>query len=117
MWTRRRDCTRPRWIGISRGGFAHIGADYMSTRYFTYSNDGSVRGRFLTEVGAGYKREELGAFKDLKAQLNVTNLMNSQYYASVGTNGFIYSDPLSVNNNTLQVGAPRTVSGTLSVSF
>ena len=99
------------------GAFAHVGADYLSTRYFTYSNDGSVPGRFLTEIGAGYKREELGALKDLKVQINATNLMNSQYYASVGTNGFIYSDPLSINNNTLQVGAPRTISGTLSVSF
>ncbi|MFY9854769.1 MAG: TonB-dependent receptor [Terracidiphilus sp.] len=100
-----------------RGAFAHIGADYMSTRYFTYSNDGSVGGRFQTEAGVGYKREELGAFKDLKLQINATNLLNSQYYASIGTNGFIYSDPLSVNNNTLQVGAPRTISGTLSVRF
>jgi iron complex outermembrane receptor protein len=99
------------------GAFAHIGADYMSTRYFTFSNDGSVSDRFLTEIGAGYKREQLGAFKDLKAQLNVTNLLNSQYWASIGTNGFKYSDPLSVANNTLQVGAPRTVSGTLSVRF
>ena len=99
------------------GAFANIGADYMSTRYFTYSNDGSVAGRFLAEIGAGYKRAELGAFKDLKAQINATNLLNSQYWASIGTNGFIYSDPLSINNNTLQVGAPRTVSGTLSVSF
>lgn len=99
------------------GAFAHVGADYMSTRYFTYSNDGNVSGRFLAEIGAGYKRENLGAFKDLKAQINATNLLNSQYWASIGTNGYIYSDPLSVNNNTLQVGAPRTVSGTLSVSF
>jgi iron complex outermembrane receptor protein len=99
------------------GFFARIGSDYMSKRYFTYSNDGSVGGRFLTEFGAGYNREELGAFKDLKAQFNVSNLTNSQYYASIGTNGFIYSDPLSVNNNTLQVGAPRTVSGTVSVRF
>jgi iron complex outermembrane receptor protein len=99
------------------GAFAHLGADYMSTRYFTYSNDGSVPDRFLTEMGFGYKRAELGALQDLKVQVNVSNLMNSQYYASVGTNGFIYSDPLSVNNNTLQVGAPRTISGTLSVRF
>jgi iron complex outermembrane receptor protein len=99
------------------GFFSHLGADYMSERYFTYSNDGSVGGRFLTEFAAGYNREDLGAFKNLKAQLNVSNLMNSQYYSSVGTNGFIASDPLSVNNNTLQVGAPRTVSGTLSVRF
>jgi iron complex outermembrane receptor protein len=99
------------------GAFAHIGADYMSERYFTYSNDGSVAGRFLAEIGAGYGRTELGAFKDLKAQINVSNLLNSQYWASIGTNGFRYSDPLSVANNTLQVGAPRTISGTLSVRF
>ncbi len=99
------------------GLFARLGADYMSKRYFTYSNDGSVADRFLAELGLGYKREDLGAFKDLKAQLNVSNLLNSTYWASVGTNGFIYSDPLSVSNNTLQPGAPRTISGTLSVRF
>jgi iron complex outermembrane receptor protein len=99
------------------GTFAHIGADYMSKRYFTYSNDGSVDGRFLAEIGAGYNREQLGAFKDLKAQFNVYNLMSEKYYASIGTNGFIYSDPLSVGDNTLQVGSPRTVVGTLSVRF
>ena len=39
-------------------------------------------------------------------------------YASIGTNGFIASDSDMVNNNnTLQVGSPRTISGTLSVRF
>jgi iron complex outermembrane receptor protein len=99
------------------GAFANFGADYLSTRYFTYTNDGSVDGRFLTEIGAGYKREELGALKEIKAQFNVYNLLNDQYYASIGTNGFSGSDPLSVNNNTLQVGSPRTLVGTLSVRF
>jgi len=99
------------------GFFAHLGSDYMSTRYFTYSNDGGVGGRFLADFGLGYGREQLGAFKNLKAQLNVSNLLNSQYYASIGTNGFIASDPLSVDNNTLQVGAPRSISGTLSARF
>ena len=99
------------------GAFVHLGSDYMSTRYFTYSNDGSVGGRFLVDFGAGYQHEALGAFKDLKAQINISNLLNSQYYASIGTNGFIYSDPLSVSNNTLQVGAPRTVSGSVSMTF
>ena len=99
------------------GFFARIGADYMSKRYFTYSNDGAVAGRFLTDFSLGYNREELGAFKDLKVQANASNLLNSTYWASVGTNGFIYSDPLSVSNNTLQPGAPRTISGTVSVRF
>jgi iron complex outermembrane receptor protein len=99
------------------GLFARIGADYMSTRYFTYSNDGSVAGRALADFGIGYKREELGAFKELKAQINISNLLNSTYWASVGTNGFTYSDPQSVAINTLQPGAPRTVAGTVSVRF
>jgi iron complex outermembrane receptor protein len=99
------------------GIFARIGADYMSQRYFTYSNDNSVSGRFLADLSLGYQREELGAFKDLKVQANASDLLNSQYWASIGTNGFIYSDPTSVNNNTLQVGAPRTISGTVSVRF
>ncbi|MGA7829342.1 MAG: hypothetical protein WCA21_00090 [Terracidiphilus sp.] len=99
------------------GLFARLGADYMSQRYFTYSNDGSVSGRFLTDLSLGYQRAQLGAFKDFKLQANASDLLNAQYYASIGTNGFIYSDPLSVNNNTLQVGAPRTISGTLSVCF
>jgi iron complex outermembrane receptor protein len=99
------------------GLFAHLGADYMSLRYFTYSNDNSVPDRFLVDLGLGYQREQLGAFKDVKFQANASDLLNSQYYASIGTNGFIYSDPTSVSNNTLQVGAPRTISGTLSVRF
>jgi iron complex outermembrane receptor protein len=100
-----------------KGAFAHIGSDYMSTRYFTYSNDGSVDGRFLTEAGAGYTRESLGIFQDLKLQLNVYNLMGERYYSSIGTNGFIYSDPQSINDNTLQVGSPRTVVGKLEARF
>jgi len=99
------------------GAFLHFGGEYMSKRYFTYSDDGSVGGRFLADAGAGYKREKLGAFQELKAQINVYNLLSREYYSSVGTNGFIASDPQSVNNNTLQVGAPRTISGTLSVRF
>lgn len=99
------------------GFFARISADYMSTRYFTYLNDGGVGGRFLTEFGLGYSREDLGAFKNLRAQINISNALNSQYYASIGTNGFSASDPQSLGNPTLQVGAPRSVSGTVSVHF
>ncbi len=99
------------------GLFGHIGADYMSTRYFTYSNDGSVDGRWLADFGAGYSREQLGAFKNLRAQLNISNLVGERYFATMGTNGFVLHDPLALGDNTLQVGAPRAISGTLSVNF
>lgn len=99
------------------GGFLHFGGEYMSKRFFTYTNDGSVGGRFLGDIGAGYERQEWGAFKDFKMQFNVYNLLDRQYYATVGTNGFVASDPQSVADNTLQQGAPRTISGGLSVRF
>ncbi len=99
------------------GAFAHLGSDFMSTRYFTYSNDGSVGGRFLVDLGLGYQREDLGAFHDVKVQINAYNLLNSQYYASIGTNGFVFSDPNSVALNTLQVGSPRTLVGSFSAHF
>jgi iron complex outermembrane receptor protein len=105
------------WHQHKSGTFAHLGSDYMSTRYFTYTNDGSVPGGFRTELGAGYVRPKAGAFQDLKLQINASNLLNAQYYSVMGTNGFIASDPLSVSNNTLQVGTPRAVYGTFNVRF
>ncbi len=99
------------------GFFGRIGADYMSQRYYTYSNDAAVGGRFLTELGLGYSHENLGAFKDLKVQFNISNVLNSQYFASIGTNGFIATYAQSIATPTLQVGAPRSLNGTLSVRF
>jgi iron complex outermembrane receptor protein len=105
-------------LSYSNKGFAaHIGADYMSKRYFTYTDDNSVDGRFLSDFGTSYSREQLGIFQQLKLQFNVYNLASAKYYSSIGTNGFIASDPTSVSNNTLQVGAPRALTGTLSVKF
>ena len=100
-----------------KGLDAHIGADFLSKRYFTYTNDNSVDGRFLAEFGTSYHLDEIGIFDQLKLQFNVYNLANVQYYSTIGTNGFIASDPTSVNNNTLQVGSPRAFTGTFSVRF
>jgi iron complex outermembrane receptor protein len=99
------------------GFFSKLGADYMSTRYFTYSNDGSVDGRWLADFGAGYNREDLGAFKNFKAQFNISNLTGEKYFGAIDTNGVTLHDPLALNYNTLQVGAPRSISGTLSINF
>lgn len=99
------------------GAFAHVGADYMSTRYYTYSNDDKIPGRFLADLGLGYSRESLGAFRDLKMQFNVANLLNSTYIGPIGTNGFTATYAQSLTNPTLQVGAPRSVSGSFAVRF
>ncbi len=105
-------------LAYNRGAFdAHIGSDFMSRRYFTYTDDNFVDGRFLADFGTSYHIDEAGVFNQLRLQFNIYNLANATYYSTVGTNGFIASDPTSVSNNTLQVGAPRTYSGTFSVRF
>jgi iron complex outermembrane receptor protein len=95
----------------------HIASDYMSKRYFTYTNDNSVGGRFIANFGTSYHVDEVGIFDQLKLQLNVTNLANTKYWSAIGTNSFLASDPTSVDLNTLQVGAPRTISGAFSMRF
>jgi iron complex outermembrane recepter protein len=89
----------------------------MGKRYFTYNNDNSVGGRFVADFGTSYHIDEVGIFNELKLQFNVANLASTKYWSSIGTNLFAGSDPTSVNNNTLQVGAPRTVSGAFSMRF
>ena len=100
-----------------RGLNLHIGADYLGKRYFTYTNDNSVPGRFLTDFGTSYHIDEVGLFDQLKLQFNVYNLFNNTYWGTVGTNGFVASDPTSISNNTLQPGAPVAITGTFSVRF
>ncbi len=105
-------------LAYNRRAFdAHIGSDFMSKRYFTYTDDNFVDGRFLTDFGTSYHIDEAGILNQLRLQFNIYNLANATYYSTVGTNGFIASDPTSVSNNTLQVGAPRTYSGTFTVRF
>lgn len=88
--------------------FARLGADHTSKRYYTYSNDNSVDGRWISNLSAGYRTKNVGFFKEVKAQVNATNLLNKEYFASMGTNGYSYSDPTGTSQ-TLQSGAPRQV--------
>ena len=105
-------------LSYTKKGFdAHIGSDFMSKRYFTYTDDNSVDGRFLGNFGTSYHVDEVGPFDQLKLQLNVYNFASTKYWGTIGTNGFVASDPTSIANNTLQPGAPRAITGTFSVKF
>lgn len=105
-------------LTYSHKGFdIHAGSDYMSKRYFTYTDDNYVDGRMLGDFGTSYHMDEVGPFSQLKLQLNVYNLASTKYWATIGTNGFVASDPTSINNNTLQTGTPRTITGTFTVKF
>lgn len=90
---------------------ARIGANYMSKRYFTYTNDQSVEGRVVVDATIGYKFD-LGGHA-LEIQGNATNLFDKKYVSTIGTNGFGNSG----DNQTLMVGAPQQFFVTLKAGF
>ncbi|WP_442947041.1 TonB-dependent receptor [Novosphingobium sp.] len=90
------------------GAFARIGLNWMSKRYFTYTNDQSVPGRFLADVSIGYHFNE-----KTELQFTVNNVFDKQYIATIGSNGFTNSG----DNQTLLVGAPRQAFMTLKTGF
>jgi iron complex outermembrane receptor protein len=70
----------------------------------------------VADASLSYGWGSLGWAKNVKTTLNVTNLFDESYFASVGTNGFVARDPLG-QNYTLVTGAPRQVFLTLEASF
>jgi iron complex outermembrane recepter protein len=104
--------------------FGRVGVNYMSKRFFTYTNsltgtaiapldsNGSVGGRALVDATLGY-RFSLGFLRKAEIQLNVTNLFNKDYISTIGTNGFGNVG----DNQTLLNGAPRQIFATLKVGL
>lgn len=104
--------------------FGRIGVNYMSKRYFTYTNAlngtaiapadslGFVDGRALVDAAIGY-RFSLGFLRKAEIQLNATNLFDKSYISTIGTNGFGNVG----DNQTLLNGAPRQIFATLKVGL
>ncbi|HYW49975.1 MAG TPA: TonB-dependent receptor [Gemmatimonadaceae bacterium] len=97
------------------------GGRYVGERYFTYSNDletagdgqGKVQGYFVSDASARYGFGGFGALKSLELQLNLTNLFDERYIATMGSNGFTTSG----DNTTFLTGAPRQLFVSLSTRF
>jgi iron complex outermembrane recepter protein len=95
---------------------ANLIAQYTDERYITYLNDSKVDDFWLVNASAGYDFGEVGVFTALSLQLQVTNLIDKEYFSTVGSNGFVTSDP-NGNNYTLLTGAPRQWFFTVDASF
>ena len=100
----------------SNGWFSSLDGKYTGQRYYTYLNDNKVDAYFLMNASAGYKQKNVAGMKELSVQLSITNLMDKKYFGSIGTNGFVASDPQGAFD-TLQEGAPRQFFATLSGKF
>lgn len=109
-------------IAYEIGGlFTRVGANYMSKRFFTYTNHlsatvddfkGSVPGRVLFDATVGYRFAN-GGRSPIEVQLNATNLLNKRYVATIGSNGFGNRG----DNQTLLAGAPQQFFVTLRAGF
>ncbi|WP_423596046.1 TonB-dependent receptor [Roseateles sp. MS654] len=104
-------------LGYDDGAlFGTIGVDYMSKRYYSYTNDASVPDRTLVNLSAGYKMKNVSMLRELSLQASVTNLFDKHYISTIGSNGFTNSDP-NGTYATLLPGAPRQFYVTLTGRF
>lgn len=88
--------------------FFRVGGNYMSRRYYNYTNDQSVDGRFIVDASLGYR------FTDkVEVQMNVTNLFDKRYIGTIGSGGFANSG----DRQTLLIGAPQQFFVTLKAGF
>lgn len=84
--------------------FGRIGANYMSKRYYTYTNDQSVGSRVLVDASIGVKVPEgHGFLTGFAIEASATNLLDKDYVSTIGSNGFGNSG----DNQTLLIGAPQ----------
>lgn len=93
-----------------------FGGKYTGERYITYLNDSKVPGYWLLDASASWDFGAVGPLGALRLRLNVTNLADKSYFSTVGSNGFVVSDPQGLNY-TLQRGAPRQLFLTLESRF
>jgi iron complex outermembrane receptor protein len=91
---------------------ARIGADYMSRRYFTYTNDQSVPSRVLVDASIGYAFHD-GILDGIEVRASATNLLDKKYVATIGSNGFGDKG----DNQTLLAGAPQSFFFTIKKAF
>jgi iron complex outermembrane receptor protein len=83
-----------------------LAAKYTGARYITYLDDSAVPGFWLVDASAAYDFGSIWRLEGLRVQLAGTNLLDRRYFATVGSNGFVASDPAG-QNFTLLAGAPR----------
>jgi iron complex outermembrane receptor protein len=94
--------------------FVRIGANYMSKRYYTYTNDQSVGGRVVADASIGIKVPEgMGFLTGFAIEGSVTNLFDKDYVGTVGSGGFGNSG----DAQTLLPAAPRQFFVTLRKGF
>ena len=86
------------------GFYARGNVNYLSKRFFTYTNDQSVGDHAIVDAKVGYRfTSDNRLLNGLGIEASVTNLTNLRYISTIGSNGYGYAG----DNQTLLAGAPR----------
>ncbi|MFT8445537.1 MAG: TonB-dependent receptor [Acetobacter orientalis] len=97
--------------------WGNFGMQYQGRRTYTYTNDQWIKPNDIFNLNVGYRFHSSNwALRGLDMQINVTNLFNKRYVATVGSAGFRPTDPTG-SLQTLQAGAPRMVFFTVRKHF
>ncbi|ATU71502.1 outer membrane heme receptor [Gluconacetobacter sp. SXCC-1] len=92
----------------------NVDATYTSSRPFSYTNDTSLPGYWLVNLGARYNFGSVSRLTDLTLSFNITNLTGSHYLMMMGDDG---GNPMSGDYQSLVVGAPRQFFGGVKANF
>jgi iron complex outermembrane receptor protein len=102
------------------GWFANLGADVVSSRWYTFENvGGHVEGYTLANLSVGYRfidAPEHSLLRGLEIQANFTNITDQDYISTVGSGGASKSDA-SGSAMTLLPGAPAQSYITIRKTF
>ncbi len=105
-------------ISYDDGTFlGNVHVNYQSKRYATYENDLSFAGRALVDVTLGYRFHSDDALDGTEIQLNVTNVTDKKYVATIGETGGYLTSYSTGDYQYFLVGAPRQWFVTLKKSF
>ncbi|MBB2196393.1 TonB-dependent receptor [Gluconacetobacter sp. 1c LMG 22058] len=105
-------------LGYDDGSiWGNVNMQFQDKRTYTYTNDAWVPSNDIFNLNVGYRfHSDNWVLRGVDAQVNVTNLFDKRYVATVGSNGFVFNDPTHTFA-TLQAGAPRMVFFTLRKHF
>jgi iron complex outermembrane receptor protein len=97
--------------------YGHVGIDYFAKRYYTYTNDNYAGSYAVANLGIGYRiHEPFAHIREMDIQVNVNNLFDRGYISTIGSNGFVNSDP-NGTAQTLLTAAPREAFANVTLKF
>lgn len=102
----------PRWLAATQLEWrrdawrAGLRARHHGERAITYSNDARVPGATLVDLDLAYDASRWLRRGRLELRAQINNVFDREYFATVGSNGFVAFDPDGLHYTLLR-GAPR----------